>query len=232
LKKALFFFVFSAASLFSTEKGEFVVCVHGFMGSSWNMRFLERNLKKEGWDVINWAYPSRDSSIREHGKELVGQLICLAKEKPGRPIHFAAHSMGNLVLLAALNDPMCPEEAKRGSAVLIAPPFKGSAWARWLHRFSLVRWIAKGFSGNELMTKEDFRDLGDYPASLRILVIAGNLGFNPVLSGENDGTISLEETDLSTPHERVVVKRGHKTIVCSKKVCSLISQFFAEATAV
>ncbi len=220
-------FLFLGSSVFSSDESEYLVCVHGFMGGRWNMYFLEKHLKKDGWDVINWGYPSRNSFIKEHGEQLVKELIILAENRPEKPIHFVTHSMGGLVLLAALNHPLCPPEAKIGKVVLIAPPLKGSKWGRWLNHFSFARWMAKDFSGQELMMKSDFDELGDYPNSLeKILVISGSLGFNPFCEGKNDGTLSLHETSLSIPHERIVVKRGHKTIVFSKKVCVLIRQFF------
>ncbi len=76
------------------------------------------------------------------------------------------------------------------------------------------------------MTKSNFDDFGNYPDSLEgVLVIAGTLGFNPFLEGKNDGTVALHETFLSIPHEHVVINRGHKTIVFSKKVYGLISRF-------
>ncbi len=213
-------------SLFCAEKEGSVVCIHGFLGAPWNMRFLEKNLEKDGWEVVNWKYPSRDRFIAEHGKQLVQDLIEIAEKKPGQPIHFVTHSMGSLVLLAALNHPQCPKEAKIGKVVLIAPPIQGSHFGRWLGKFSPARWMAKGFSGNELMTKSSFDDLGNYPASLQdILVIAGTLGFNPMLNGVNDGTVALQETTLPVPHKRVTIKRGHKTIVFSKRVYDLTRDF-------
>jgi pimeloyl-ACP methyl ester carboxylesterase len=218
-----------SAPFLPKEKSEYLVCLHGFMGGTWSMHFLEKNLRKDGWDVVNWGYPSRDAFISQHGEHLAKELLDLAEKRPGKPIHFVAHSMGSLVLLAALNHPLCPEEAKIGKVVLIAPPLKGSVWGRWLNQFSFAKWLAKDFSGQELMTKSDFGDLGEYPDSLEsLLVIAGSFGFNPVLQGVNDGTIDIHETSLSTPHERIVINRGHKTIVFSKKVFQVISQFLLD----
>jgi pimeloyl-ACP methyl ester carboxylesterase len=225
-KILLFCLLLLTCSLFSAEKNDYLLCIHGFMGSHWNMRFLEKNLRKEGWDVINWTYPSRECYISEHAEQLVQDLIDLAAKKPGQPIHFVTHSMGALVLLASLNQPLCPQEAKIGKVILIAPPSQGTYWGRWIGQFSLARWAAKGFSGQELMTKSSFNDLGNYPHSLEgVLVISGSLGFNPLLAGKNDGTVSVQETLLSTPHEHVLIRRGHKTIVFSKKTYGVIRQF-------
>lgn len=200
------------------------------MGAPWNMHYIEKNLKKDCWDATNWKYSSRDCFIEQHAEKLVCYLTELANQKPNQPIHFVAHSMGGLVLLAALNHPLCPKEAKIGKLVLLAPPIKGSYWGRWLGQFSFARHIAKDFSGHELMTKTQFDYLGNYPSSLEgVLVIAGSLGFNPLLKGENDGTLAVSETLLSTPHEHVIIKRGHKTIVFGKETYRLISRFLQDS---
>jgi len=215
--------------LFASEKKQTVVCLHGFLGASWNMRFIEKNLNKDHWNAVSWEYPSRERYIEEHGKKLVPYLKELAKTKPGQPIHFVAHSMGSLVLLVALNHPECPREAKIGKVVLLAPPLKGSVWGRWLNQFSIAKHLAKEFSGHQLMTKSDFSDLGNYPDSLQdVLVIAGSFGFNPMISGQNDGTLAVQETVLPTPHRHVVIARGHKTIIFSKKAYVLIKSFLEE----
>lgn len=227
-RRIVFISVMVTAPLLGEERADFLVCVHGFMGSPWSMWFLEKDLKKDGWNVVNWGYASREALIQDHGKQLVKELQQLAAKNPNRPIHFVSHSMGGLVLLAALNHPDCPREAKIGRLVAIAPPIRGSIWGQWLNRFSLFRAIAKEFAGKELMTKENFNDMGEYPDSLeKILVIAGSLGFNPFIPGKNDGTLAVTETVLNCPHEHIVIRRGHRMIVFSKKVAELTRNFLS-----
>jgi predicted alpha/beta hydrolase family esterase len=226
IKKLFVLLIIISSSLFSNSKSSSVVCIHGFIGGKWCMHFIGKNLKKDNWNVVNWKYSSRDCLIETHGKRLVKEINSIATKNPEKPINFVAHSMGSLVLLSALNDPNCPEEAKIGKIVLIAPPLKGSSWGRWLNKFSFMRWVTKDFSGKELMTKKSFEYLGKYPDKLEgILVVAGSLSFNPLLSGPNDGIVMVDETLLSSPHKRVVVKRGHKTIVFSKKVSGIVRSF-------
>ena len=99
-----------------------VVLVHGFLRSKLNMSAVSHSLKKEGWQVVNWSYPSRKRRIEEHSDKLVLQLNKIAKQNPNQPISFVTHSMGGLIVRCALNHPDCPKEAKLGKAVLIAPP--------------------------------------------------------------------------------------------------------------
>jgi pimeloyl-ACP methyl ester carboxylesterase len=190
------------------------------MGAPWNMHFLAKNIRRDGWHVVNWKYPSREAFISEHAEQLVKDLIHLSHSNPGKPIHFVTHSMGGLVLLSALNHPNCPNEGKTGKVVLIAPPIKGSSWGRWAGQFSAIKSIVKNFSGQELITETNFEHFGNFPDSLeKILVISGNFGMNPLLSEPNDGTLAISETRPSTPHEHLIVKSGHKSIIFSKQVC-------------
>lgn len=208
-----------------STKDDYVIGIHGFLGHPSTMHFLKKRLQKEGWEMINWKYPSRDRTIQEHAQKLVNNMQDWASKKPMRPLHFVAHSMGCLVLRAALNHPACPYEAKIGKAVLFAPPNQGTAWGRCLRYVPFVKKIAKDAAGKELMTEKDFQHLGDFPSSVRVLVIAGNAGFNPFISGENDGTIAVDETYLNTPHEHRIVDASHKSIVFNKKAYKLTKYF-------
>ena len=149
----------------------------------------------------------------------------LHNENPNKRFYFVAHSLGSLILRSAINDPDFPQEVKNTKIVLIAPPNKGSDFARKLNSFSLFRKFVKNQSGRELATKSNFDYLGEFPESCSVLVIAGNLGFNPLIKKENDGTVAVEETYLNTKHKHIIIKRGHKGIIISKKTFSLALNF-------
>ena len=157
------FFVFLTCNLFPSEEKETIVMIHGILGAPWNMCFFKKHLSKNGRDVIYWKYPSRNKTIKNHGKDLAIQLNTIAQEKPDQKINFIAHSLGGLVLRSALNEPNCPNEAKIGKTVLLATPNQGTCWARYLNKYTLVKKYLKEFSAKELMTKSDFNYLGDFP---------------------------------------------------------------------
>jgi len=46
-----------------------------------------------------------------------------------------------------------------------------------------------------------------------------------MIGKENDGTLALDETSLNTRHKHVIIKRGHKSIIFSKKTFSLALEF-------
>lgn len=222
----LIFFLAVSVQIHSSSD-RILVTVHGFLGSPWNLDLLT-SVYDEDTQVIPWGYPSRAKLIQEHGKDLVVKLKSLAEQNPGKPIDFLTHSMGGLVLRAAINQPDCPIEAKIGKAVLLGPPNQGSAWGRFLGQIALVEAIAKAEAGRQLLTEENFEFLGQFPESCRVLVIAGHLSLNPFLKGPNDGLVFVEETRLNTPHKLITIDAGHVTMLLSQQVASLAKQFFEE----
>ena len=207
------------------QKHHTVVCVHGFLGSDWNMAFFKKHLTRSGWNVIVWDYPSRDATINEHARALLQELQDIVKASPGDPICFVAHSMGSLVLRAALNDPLCPIEAKIGRIVLLTPLNQGSSLAKQMHEFYLGKLLLKNYAGKELAIYRDFQSIGNFPETTKVLVIAGRLGWNPFLKEKNDGTLAVTETILSTPHEYIELLVGHASVLLSKQALRLTKNF-------
>lgn len=202
-----------------------VVCIHGFLGSAWNLSFYKKHLVKDGWDVRGWNYSSRSATIEEHAEEFVKELNFIAHLYPKKPISFVAHSMGSLVLRSALNSPFCPQEAKTGKIVLLAPPNQGAMLAKQMADYSLGQFLLKDRSGKELSTCKDFNHLGSFPDTAKVLVIAGTLSWNPMLDGANDGAVKVVETFLTTPHVHEEIPIGHASILISKKAVKLTRQF-------
>jgi len=108
---------------------------------------------------------------------------------------FVTHSFGALVLREAFRLSQWEGPAK---VVMCAPPNRGSEFCRRLEPLPLARWVV-GEAGSELMGlgAEDLdARLGCLPREVQGLVIAGDLGWNPLISSSNDGTIAVEETRL------------------------------------
>ena len=194
--KPIFFLCLLLNGISGWAEGETVVCVHGFMRKGGNMSAMVRAFEKEGFNVVNWTYPSREKTIAGHAEDLVKVLQSL---DGSGPVHFVTHSMGGLIVRAALNHPECPETAKQGKAVLLAPPNGGSAFGRSLHRFSFVRYMIGEYAGEELTTEPNFDYLGNFPDGMKVLVIAG----------EYDKKVACEETCLPTPHLHETVPSPH-----------------------
>lgn len=209
---------------------ETIVLIHGFLGASWNLQYHEHMLKEAHLNATSWDYPSREKTIQMHAKDLVAYLKAEADKHPQRSIHFLTHSMGGLVLRAAINHPDCPIEAKSGRAVLLVPPNQGSIWGRRLGDWQVVCAVCLDQSGRELLTQDSFDYLGEFPSTMQIKVIAGNQSFNPFLSVPNDGIVTVEETFLNTPHEHMIIDQEHHFILMSKRASQLVLEFLLRSS--
>ncbi len=96
--------------------------------------------------------------------------------------------------------------------MLIAPPNQGSAIARLLEDVPAYRLIY-GAAGQQL-TPEEVSKIPMLAHSFGI--IAGGKrdgsGFNPLLPGDDDGTVRVAETDLDGAADFLVVPEIHATI--------------------
>ena len=125
-------FVLIALTLFSSHLygAKQVVTLHGFLRSAWMMNKVAKTLREDGYEVHNWDYKSRRKRIDEHAVDLVSHLNEIAKGEPNVPIDFVTHSLGGIIVRAALNHPDCPNEAKVGKAVLMGPPNQGAQFGK------------------------------------------------------------------------------------------------------
>ena len=207
-----------------------VVFVHGFMRGRGCFSPAAPGFRLRGWHVVNWVYPSRDRTIEEHAAALRHEVARIAAARPGEPINFVTQSLGGLVVRRVLNLPDCPAEVRQGSAVLLAPPNRGSQAARTCLDNWLGRRVFGAKAGRQLIeTPCDGFDatLGVFPAGYRVLVIAGDLGLNPWVSGADDGKVGCWETRLTTPHAYAKIHASHALIPWSPRALRLAWNFLA-----
>ena len=204
---------------------ETVYFIHGFMRSASSMDKMADAFADQNCETHLWGYPSRKQTIEEHAQLLVTDLQHCAQQHPGQPIHFVTHSLGGIVLRAALNHPECPKEAQIGRAVLLAPPNQGSRFARHINRFGFVRKILGKKSGKQLLNTKNFDHLGSFPKTTKVLIVSGTSGWNPTIKEPNDGKVGISESKLSTPHTQITVNCGHAFIMRSDLVIAHAMHF-------
>lgn len=205
-----------------------VVCIHGFMTTHRSMQPIEKSLRCMGFRVWNWDYPSRARTIEEHACELVEYLKEIARCHPGEPILFVTHSTGALILRTALNAPTCPEEAKVGRAVLLAPPNQGSRLAHRFRNFEPAKLLLGSKSGWQLMNYgiADIEScFGYFPSTMQVLVIAGTKGIKVFFCEPNDGFIAIDETALDTPYYWTSFPVKHGDLISFPPVLCCIKGF-------
>lgn len=213
------------------SKSECVILIHGLARNKSSMRKIARNLKRNNFKVINWAYKSRSDSIQTIARDLL-ELIDKNRESYSR-IHFVTHSLGAIILRCALNRKRIE---KLGKIVMIAPPNKGSAAASLLINNSLFKNFY-GPSGQELKSPDYINNICKVPDT-NFMIIAGTKHFdikNPTswltnrkLEKPNDGTITVDETKLRSMDKLITVYDSHTFIMKNKTTNKEILNYLSD----
>lgn len=186
---------------------DLVVLVHGFSASRLVMWPLAQRLRRNGFRVRHWSYLSLFEKIDTHGSRL---RKFLQSELSGeRRIHIVAHSMGCIVVRAALS---ASAIANLGRIVMLAPPNRGSPVADFVSRF--LGWLI-------VPTKELASRSSSYVNRL------GNLGNVEIgiIAARYDLLIPAANTTLSDASQHEVVTGTHNSILFSPNVGAKVVAF-------
>jgi len=143
------------------------------------------------------------------------------------PLDVVTHSLGGIVLRAALADGwVAPEMLRR--VVMLAPPNSGSELADLLARTRLFR-LLLGPVGPELRTDGAGVPAGLPPVPFALGVIIGQRGGNPLFArafaGPNDGKVSVARAAVPGMHDLRVVERGHTFVMDAPEVVEAVFHF-------
>jgi hypothetical protein len=111
-----------------------------------------------------------------------------------------------------------------GRVVMLAPPNQGSELAASLVQLPPYHWIG-GPSAGEIAAGPPFASL---PAGVEVAVIAGGTGgwgFNPLLRGDDDGVVTLVETELPEATDRLTVPALHTVIAAAPEAIAATLMF-------
>ncbi len=202
---------------------ESVVLLHGLARSSHSMVKLETALEKEGYDVVNIGYPSRQFEV-EKLSEIVSEKI-VSETADAEKIHFVTHSMGGIIVrYIQQHFPL----DNIGRVVMLSPPNRGSEVVDKLAAYWIFKLI-NGPAGLQLGTSSEdlISELG--PADFELGVITGDRSINCILSlmipGKNDGKVSIERAQLNGMNDFKVVHATHPFIMKKKKVIDDVISF-------
>ena len=200
-----------------------VILLHGIGRTSRSMNRLAKALAQADYHVLNIDYPGRKKTVKELVSFVYQQIQTLPSTYP-KPLHFVAHSMGNLIireLLARYDFPAV------GYIVMIAPPNQGSEVADFLKNYLLYQHFY-GPAGQELTTEKaqtnPFAHL-QYPFG----VIAGNRNILPLtgllFSQDHDGLVSVPSTKLKSMQDHITLPCSHAFIMQNQKTITQVLHF-------
>lgn len=198
-----------------------VVLLHGLSRSKLDMLPLSIACKRAGLTVHNFGYHSRHGTISAHSEQL--QRFLSERSLNNVPLNFIAHSLGGLIVRKLCETSQ--GDFNWGRAVFLGTPYHGARIARIVQQTPL-----KYFFGPALA------DIGNTPYSshrlpLEVAVITGGtrtkIGFLPILGGDNDLLVRVEEAQYPHATSSSVVRVPHFALMFAPAVIRASVKFIS-----
>jgi pimeloyl-ACP methyl ester carboxylesterase len=190
---------------------------------------LELALRREGYRVLNVAYPSQRAAVAELSEMALGPVF--PEARPGDRIHVVTHSLGGILLRQYLREHGAP--AALGRVVMLAPPNAGSEIVDTLAGWRFYGWI-NGPAGRDLGTDAAHAParLGSIPPSVDVGVIAGDFSWNPLFSslipGPDDGKVAVARTHVAGERDHLTLPYSHTWLMNRAKTRRQVLTFLRE----
>jgi pimeloyl-ACP methyl ester carboxylesterase len=199
-----------------------VILIHGILRSSKSFSTLSRHLRASGWATFPFDYPSSQIGLHEAAEYLHSVMTQLDGLDE---LNFVCHSLGGLVLRAWFGEHRDPR-VKR--AVMLGTPNRGAELADMLRKNLLFRTVF-GPSGQQLVTDADgvIPKLATPPCEFAIIAGARGTpdGWNPLIPGDDDGTVSVDSTRLDGAADFATVRSLHSNLLSNREVAELVASF-------
>ena len=211
----------------SNEGPECVILLHGLARTEKSLLKIERYLKKHGFYVVNIGYPSREKNIQTLSIETINQATIECAKVNAAKINFVTHSMGGILARYYLE---VNKMHNLGRVVMLSPPNQGSEVVDKLKDFAFFKWL-NGPAGQQLGTDKDSLPNKIGPPYYEVGIITGDKSINPILSllisGKNDGKVSVEKAKLMGMKDFLVVPKAHPFIMNDENVIKQAAYFIA-----
>ncbi|MFQ5733652.1 MAG: esterase/lipase family protein, partial [Planctomycetaceae bacterium] len=206
-------------------KGKAVIVVHGIFRSSKSFSKMQTRLEKEGYTVVGFDYPSSRVDVAKSAKYLERVVTSL---KGVEEIHFVAHSLGGLIVRQYRGG---HKDKRVKRLVMLGVPNNGAQLADRFRRVGLYRAIF-GPAGQQMLTNKSDKTglIAKLPTpDFEFAVIAGSRGnmkgYNPLIPGDDDGTVSVAGTRLPGAADFLAVPALHSFLVSNADVIDATVRF-------
>lgn len=195
--------------------GPAVILIHGLLQSSRCMVPIGKNLQKAGYQTVEFDYPSTQVTIPEAARNLDKVIRSLEGVDE---INFVVHSMGGLVVRAYTKE---FEDPRIKRMVMLGTPNQGAELADLTQQSWLLR-TAGGPGARQLGTRANGL-IPQLPVpKFEFAVIAGSsgtpCGWNPLIRGDDDGTVTVDSTKLPGATDFAVVHALHSRLLWNEEV--------------
>jgi hypothetical protein len=206
-------------------QGKVVIVLHGLIRTFGSMRKLCRYLHEHGgYTAINMSYPSTRADAAHHARALKSVIDHL---KGVERIDLVSHSLGSIVIRHYFGDSV-PCDPRIGRIVMYAPPNQGAELAEKLGRIRAFQ-LLFGPAGMQLARQ--WPKLQEHLAipPCEFGIIAGGRGdergWNPLLSGDDDGVVSVASTRLAGAADFLVLPVSHTLLMRNRQVLEYTLRF-------
>ncbi len=224
-------------------QGKAVIVLHGLFRTRDSMAKITRYLKEQGgYSVFAVTYPSTQRDVGGHARALARIVENLDDIEE---INFVAHSMGNIIIRHYLGDQTADKDPSGSPPstvvrrpdkrihriVMLGPPNHGSVAANTLAKNGLFKTLT-GEAGQQLGV--DWAKLEGKLATpeCQFGIIAGGKGdqegYNPLLPGDDDGTVTVASARLDGAKDFIVVPVLHSFLMNDPKVQQYTLRFLQE----
>jgi len=209
----------AAASCKQEPKAVFLI--HGWGVRAVAMGRLASALADEGFTVYNYDYPTSKRNIGEHSGIFLSLYRHVLSTEKLAEIYFVTHSMGGILLRAALAQMDEPECRSIEAIVMLGPPNRGSVLA-YLGEGKAARGINASLADMTPSPDSYVRNIPPPPFLPPVGIVAGKY----------DGKVTLDSTLLpdGMPCERTIVACTHPGLRNPKCTLAPILSFFRSKT--
>ncbi|QDT91186.1 Alpha/beta hydrolase family protein [Gimesia algae] len=214
-----------AAEQLPPMRGKAVILVHGIIRSSKSFVKMKETCQQKGWLVVPFDYPSTQRTIPENANYL-GKVI---QSLEGiEEINVVVHSMGGLIVRSwlAQQDVVDPRVKRM---VMLGVPNQGADMADRFRSNLLFKAIF-GPAGQQLVTEVNSDFISNLPTPpFSFGVIAGGRntlkGYNPLIRGDNDGTVAVSSTRLPGAADFIMLPVLHSFMMNDPETISYTLRF-------
>jgi pimeloyl-ACP methyl ester carboxylesterase len=206
-------------------EGRVVLVLHGLVRSRTSGSGMAEFIRENGrLNAMTVGYASTQADVAAHARSLARVIENLGDKV--EEINFVAHSLGNLVIRHYLADQTDPKNGRRPDGrikriVMVGPPNNGARMAEIFGRNSVFERIV-GQSGQAIAS--GWGDLAKHLAVPQVefgIIAGGNLdadGYNPLLPGDDDLILSVDETKLPGARDFLVIEGMHAFLMSYESV--------------
>ena len=203
-------------------KGKGVIVIHGIIRSSKSLGRMTAKLKRHGYEVFPFEYPSTRIQITEAAEYLHRVIASLEGIEQ---IDLVVHSMGGLVVRSYLAK---HHDRRIRRMVMIGVPNRGARMADRMKRNVIFKAVF-GPAGQQLVSQPNGL-IGKLPTpEFPFAIIAGARGsingFNPLIPGDDDGTVGVASTRLPGAADFMTVHTLHSFLVNRDDVIEAAARF-------